>query len=68
MDLNDYQLVWSDDFDYEGRPDPEKWTFDKPFYLILNTAVGGGLGGPVSNEDLPFEFEIEYVHVYQKKH
>ena len=23
-----YQLVWSDEFDYEGAPDPEKWDYD----------------------------------------
>ncbi len=25
---NDYQLVWSDEFDYEGLPNPEKWSYD----------------------------------------
>ena len=23
-----YELVWSDEFDYEGEPDPEKWGYD----------------------------------------
>ena len=23
-----YELVWSDEFDYEGLPDPEKWGYD----------------------------------------
>ena len=23
-----YELVWSDEFDYEGLPDPEKWDYD----------------------------------------
>mmetsp|Transcript_9979 Transcript_9979/g.21946 ORF Transcript_9979/g.21946 Transcript_9979/m.21946 type:complete len:684 (-) Transcript_9979:59-2110(-) len=23
------KLVWSDEFDYEGPPDPKKWTYDK---------------------------------------
>lgn len=23
-----YELVWSDEFDYEGKPDPEKWGYD----------------------------------------
>lgn len=23
-----YQLVWSDDFNYEGKPDPKKWDID----------------------------------------
>ena len=28
MDKLDYQLVWSDEFDYTGLPDPEKWGYD----------------------------------------
>lgn len=45
----------------------DAWPFDKPFHLIMNTAVGGGLGGPVNDDDIPFEFQIDYVRVYQKK-
>lgn len=44
----------------------DAWPFDKPFYLIMNTAVGGGLGGPVNDDDIPYVFQIEYVRVYQK--
>lgn len=25
---NAWQLVWSDEFDYEGLPDPDKWAYD----------------------------------------
>lgn len=25
---NDYQLVWCDEFDYDGLPDPTKWDYD----------------------------------------
>lgn len=42
------------------------WPYDKPYYLILNIAVGG-LGGPVAEEALPFVMEVDYVRVYQKK-
>lgn len=42
------------------------WPYDKPYYLILNIAVGG-LGGPVAQEALPFVMEVDYVRVYQKK-
>jgi len=27
-DTGDYQLVWSDEFDYEGLPDIDKWSYD----------------------------------------
>ncbi|MBN1413245.1 MAG: glycoside hydrolase family 16 protein [Spirochaetales bacterium] len=26
--VEDWELVWADEFDYEGLPDPKKWTFD----------------------------------------
>jgi hypothetical protein len=42
------------------------WPFDQPFYLILNIAVGGSLGGEVEEERLPFIMEVEHVRVYQK--
>lgn len=42
------------------------WPFDQPFYLILNIAVGGGLGGEIDEAALPYEMEVEYVRVYQK--
>jgi beta-glucanase (GH16 family) len=25
---NDWELVWNDEFDYEGKPDPNKWSYD----------------------------------------
>lgn len=26
--MSDYKLVWSDEFDYEGKPNPEKWGYE----------------------------------------
>ena len=51
--------------DTEDRTE-NSWPYDKPYYLILNTAMGG-LGGPVVQEALPFVMEVGYVRVYQKK-
>lgn len=28
---HNYQLVWADDFEKDGRPDPENWTYEKGF-------------------------------------
>jgi beta-glucanase (GH16 family)/S1-C subfamily serine protease len=28
---DDYKLVWSDEFEAEGRPDPDKWTYERGF-------------------------------------
>jgi len=45
---------------------PETWPFDKPFYLILNLAVGGYFGGfEVDDSIFPQEFIIDYIKVYK---
>lgn len=44
------------------------WPYDKNFYIILNLAIGGNLGGPKSDVDSlngNAEFLIDYVRVYQ---
>lgn len=42
------------------------WPFDQEFYLILNLAMGGGLGGTVDPNFVSDTFEIDYVRVYQR--
>lgn len=56
---------WSSGSTVSGAP------FDKPFYLILNLAVGGGLAESrglkgVSAKDFPKRFEIDWIRVWQK--
>ncbi|MET7001518.1 glycoside hydrolase family 16 protein [Chitinophaga defluvii] len=41
--------------------------FRKPFYLLLNLAIGGAWPGPIDDKLLPQEFVVDYVRVYQKK-
>ncbi|WP_193212938.1 glycoside hydrolase family 16 protein [Luteolibacter marinus] len=47
---------------------PDEWPFDKPFYLILNLAVGGGWGGMkwIDDAAFPQRMEVDYVRVYQQ--
>jgi beta-glucanase (GH16 family) len=49
--------------------DYKVWPFDKPFYLILNLAVGGFWGGEkgVDPAIWPRRMEVDYVRVYKKK-
>jgi beta-glucanase (GH16 family) len=49
--------------------DWQTWPFDKPFYLILNLAIGGDWGGAqgVDNTIFPEQFTIDYVRVYEWK-
>lgn len=76
-DFNDYSIVWSpskidffvnDNFTYSyGKKEDatnKEWPFDVPFYIILNQAGGLGWPGKITDEDLPFGMEVDYVRVY----
>jgi beta-glucanase (GH16 family) len=41
--------------------------FDRPFYIVMNVAVGGRfLGNPDKNTTFPVEMLVDYVRVYDK--
>jgi beta-glucanase (GH16 family) len=54
---------------YLNCPTYSQWPFDKNFFLILNTAVGGDWGGAqgVSESGWPVTMSVDYVRVYQAK-
>lgn len=44
----------------------KNWPFNKPFYLLLNLAIGGDFGGPeVDNTIFPKEFIIDYIKIFK---
>lgn len=44
----------------------ETWPFDKPFYVLINMAIGGNFGGPEIDDSIfPQEFIIDYVKIYK---
>jgi beta-glucanase (GH16 family) len=47
----------------------EAWPFDRPYFIILNLAVGGMWGGQKGIDDsiFPQKYYIDYVRVYQNK-
>ncbi|MBQ7183866.1 MAG: glycoside hydrolase family 16 protein [Clostridia bacterium] len=74
-----YGLEWTKEYvDYylDGerlcrytRPDDadeQDWPFDQPFYLIMNVAVGGFMGGPIDEQALPCDMLVDYVRVYRR--
>ena len=78
--FHNYQLTWTPDslsIGMDGKifhtyKNPGKgndsWPFDKPQYLLLNVALGGGMAGKVIDDKaLPRQMEVEYVRVYQKR-
>jgi beta-glucanase (GH16 family) len=80
--FHDYQMEWTPEYieffvdgtsicSFHKADDPDdrteaSWPFDQPFYLIINIAVGGTMGGEVDEAALPYVLEIEHVRVYQK--
>lgn len=42
-----------------------KWPYDQDFYIILNLAMGGVLGGAINSGMRMAVYEIDYVRVYQ---
>ena len=43
------------------------WPFNQDFYLKLNLAWGGNMGGKTNDSGLPATYEVDYVRVFQKK-
>lgn len=41
------------------------WPFDKPYFLILNLAIGGNWGGKIDDTIFPATMEVDYVRVYK---
>ena len=42
-------------------------SFRKPFYLLINLAMGANWPGPIDDGVLPQQFVVDYVRIYQKK-
>ena len=67
----DYIRFYVDDILYqEIKPEdlPGAWVFDKPFFIILNVAVGGNyVGFPTSQTPFPQAMVIDYVRVYKEQ-
>lgn len=42
------------------------WPYNKPFYLLVNLAIGGNFGGPeVDDTIFPQEFSVDYIKIYK---
>lgn len=56
-------------FTFDKQEGIDAWPFDQPFHLLLNLAIGGGLGGIKGVDDtlFPHYFDIDYVRIYQKE-
>jgi len=60
VDGSSYQTVTS------SLPGGRQWVFNKPFFLLLNVAVGGSWPGrPDATTQFPQEMLVDYVRVYE---
>ena len=48
-----------------SNPDGSNPFVGKPFYLLINLAIGGNNGGDPSATAFPGHYEIDYIRVYQ---
>ena len=72
-DFHVYALHWDertleisvDDRVVHRMPNDEGRPFDNPHYLLLNIAMGGGLGGAIPADFDEATLEIDWVRVYQ---
>lgn len=54
-------------YTYDKNKDELEWPFNDPQNIILNLAMGGGMGGAIDPSIDSQQFVIDYVRVYEKK-
>jgi beta-glucanase (GH16 family) len=71
VDWNADRIQWFFDGEQYFELAPEnivrgEWVFDAPFFIILNLAHGGTLGGVIDPDlEYPIQYLADYVRVYQ---
>jgi len=62
MDDEVYNIVRSADVSWRGD-----WVFNNEFFVLLNLAVGGTVGGPVGPDTIfPAEMLVDYVRIFER--
>ena len=71
-----YACEWDEDevrctdgvlYTYDKKESEEAWPFDRPQNIILNLAMGGGMGGPITPGIGPQQVVVDYVRVLEKR-
>ncbi len=72
IDWDESGIRWYFDGEMYAEVGPDnlgrrEWVFDKSFFLILNLAFGGTLGGVIDTElEYPIPYLVDWVRVYQE--
>ena len=72
-EYHNYTLEWSadhiilavDDVIFHEFQNTATLPFNQPFFIILNVAMGGSLGGDIDPSFVQSTMDVEYVRVYQ---
>lgn len=68
-DFDGIRWFYDDEMFYDLGRDAvgdREWVFDQPFFIILNLALGGSLGGTIGlDTEFPVHLYVDYVRVYQ---
>ena len=69
MGRKKYQIIYDDKLYFESHKGQngrvtakEGWPFDKPYFLILNVAVGGNWGGAIDESIFPNEMVVDLIN------
>lgn len=78
-DYNIYGIIWSPEaiqfyvnnvlqytYTRPANATTAQWPFNKAFYLILNQSGGAGWPGAITNADLPFNMNVDWIRVYKE--
>jgi beta-glucanase (GH16 family) len=73
LDWSPDKLVWTVDgriyggLTRQGLPRGDRWVFNRPFYMLLNLAVGGfWVGPPTSATRFPATMLVDWVRVWKR--
>ncbi len=71
VDWSPDRIAWSVDdtryFSIRRQDLGSAWVFDHPFFLEINLAVGGWLGGDVAADTrFPAEMRIDYIRIHER--
>lgn len=54
-------------YTYDKHDSEHAWPFDRPQNLILNLAMGGGMGGPIAEGIDSQRIVVDYVRVHERR-
>lgn len=49
----------------EGDDNWKKWPYDNEFFILMNLAIGGNLGGEPPKDVKEYKMQVDYVRIYQ---